>query len=148
LVMRFKAKYEDKTYSNGKKGKVFTGLEKSEDGKPITDEAETAAVKDLSDFDLLAIESYETLVLITNEVQKLLFSWADKDSYTVPENPATVWPSLKGTQTLAMISGGDADCTSLLKAFAAENFSRVGPSPTLNFPNFGKHEEWKASKKA
>jgi len=140
-VMRFKATYKDVTYPNGKKGRTFEGLEKSVDGKPILEPADPTPVKDMGDFDLLATESTATLDLIIEEMTTLLFSWVNENSYTIPEDPAKVWPSLKGTKTLALITGGDITRVSLLKSLLAENFFRVGPSPTLSFPDSEKYIE-------
>jgi len=138
-VVRFKGNYEEVTYPNGKTGKVLVGLEVDSKGVPLKEEAVVASVKDLSDFDLLALESEPTLALIKDEVKTKLFSWAETDSADPMDKPENFWPSLKGTETLKLIAEGKVTKKLLDQALNAENFARYGPSPTLYFPESGNY---------
>jgi hypothetical protein len=137
VVKTLKAKYIEGTLANGKTYRRMTGLDVTKNAKSVTvnvrDEDEVRAVKDIADFDLIATLDPKFLSVVMDERNKFLFSWADKASYTVPEEPEKVWPSLKGTTTLGLIKGGDVTQASLSKALAAENFSRYGPSPTVYY---------------
>jgi len=138
-LVRFKATYKDTTYPNGKRSRTLEGFEKTPDGNPVLEPAEDAIVKDVGDFDLIATQSPGFLDSLIEEVQKKLFSWAGDASKTKPEDPSKIWPSLKGTKTIEMISGGAMNRMVLLRALADENFFRVGPSPTLSFPDSEKY---------
>ena len=139
-VKRLQAVYEEVTYPNGKKGKIFKGLAKDESGKPVIDAVEKVAVKDIGDLDLLASENAEALAFFTEEYKNTLFSWADAKSVQIPDAPEAVWPSLKATTTLGLIEAGEASMATLKKALAAEKFSRFGPSPTLYFKDYLKYQ--------
>jgi len=134
-VMTLKAKYTEGTSANGKTFKRFSSLDVTTDATGnlvnVIDQKEKRAVKDISDFDLIALLDPNFLAVINDDRSKALFSWANGKNITVPDKPEEAWPSLKGTATLKLIKSGTVTKVSLSTALAAENFSRYGPSPTL-----------------
>lgn len=131
-VKRIMGVYKDVTYPNGKKGRVLDHIPiEAASNAPYFD-IEKVKVKDLDDLDLIATQS--PLIAYKQYVQDGLlkvFSWVNGD-YTIPEDPGNAWPSLKGTETLGLISNGkDLTQKNLLDSLSAEKFLRARPSPTI-----------------
>jgi len=130
-VQKLQANTETGTTANGKKYVRMTGLKKDANGNFLMDGApEEMKVKDIHDFDLLALMAPQTLQSVNDELSKKLFSWAN-GSYTIPENVEKAWPSLKGTPLIDLIKGGDVTQVILTKALRETKFARFSPSPTL-----------------
>lgn len=132
-VQKLQANFEDTTHANGKTSKIFKGLKKNADGKFLLDgPVEKVPVKDMRDFDLLAIEAEPVLKDLIEEVQTQLFS-VITDPASNPDGIKDAYPSLKGTAVLNMMLGGEVNAVTLRSALAEANFARFGPSKTLWF---------------
>jgi len=132
MVQKLQATFEETTYPNGKKSNRFKALKKNASGAFIKDgEAVAVAVKDIRDFDLLALEAEPILYALIQEVQTELFSVTDFKGN--PEGIKNAYPSLKGTEVLSMMLGGEEAAATLRSALGEENFARFGPSKTLWF---------------
>jgi len=153
-VTMVSANYESGTYANGKSYNKFKKFEyQFEDGIPtfIKDELESGPrkVKDLSDWDLIALDAPE----VFNRVAELLhgksvayglvfklFNWAGKKpdrkllESSLADAEAT-WPSLKGTSLIEMIKSADSSTEitqkALLKELSKLPWAQFGPSTTL-----------------
>jgi hypothetical protein len=102
-----------------------------QNGNPVFDGTKSVMVKDLADWDLLAVASPE-LFRIAKELKDKLFSWT-AGSYKPPENPTSVWKSLKGTPLIDIILGGDVTQGSLLEELKKLPWAKFGPSKTLKY---------------
>jgi hypothetical protein len=162
-LRNIKGIYKDVTYSNGKAGHVLEKLEIKLDGSPKFDETKGGAegqatkVKDIGDWDLLALERPKVLLDLSADV-----NWTPDsgDPGRMPlwdglfpgaQIEASDLPSLKGTETLKYLLslnpmlkadyGDDKDMgyafkDDVLKLLRKENFWRAGPSPTLYFAEY------------
>jgi hypothetical protein len=137
-VKKLQAEFEEKTWPNGKKSKLFKHLKKGADGTYIQDgQDEDTYVKDIRDFDLLALEAEPVLWSLIEETQTELFSVVDFAGN--PEGLKEAYPSLKGTEVLNMMLAGETAAATLRSALAEANFARFGPSKTLWFPEKTKY---------
>jgi hypothetical protein len=132
-VPSIKGKYEEGVYANGKKFNKLVSLEKDASGKFIIDETKSTKVKDIGDWDLLALESAE-LLGIANKLKADLFSWTSASSFRIPADVATVWPSLKGTPLVDLIAGGEPQKAELTVELSKLGWAKFGPSKTLSYP--------------
>jgi hypothetical protein len=138
-IQRIKGEYKSVTYPNGKEGKILVNIPLDPTGYPET-ELEVVKIKDLDDIDLIATQApvigYE---MYLKEGLLKTFSWAEEGkTYTVPEDPDTVWPSLKGTDTIGLIKGGNVTNKELLKSLNKEKFLRTRPAPTIMWHGWDK----------
>jgi len=136
-VKRFQAIFEDVTYPNGKTGRKIIGFKKNEAGANLFT-TELVAVKDLNDMDLLATAAPTVYNSVIDEVNTKLFSWLEGAAKPLPGEPEKVWPSLKGTKTLAELTAVGTTKTKVLTTLMSENFSTYGYATTMHFPDSGK----------
>lgn len=163
-IQNIEGVYKDTTYPNGKTGHVLEKLKVKLDGSPTFDEAKGGAkgqpteVKDIGDWDLLALERPKVLQDLIADVNWTPMSG---DAGGMPlwnglfpgaKIDASDLPSLKGTETLKYLLslnptleaeyGNDVETGytfeggKVVGLLRKENFWRAGPSPTLYFADY------------